>query len=117
MGTTKKREPSILGGSSSFRPSVCVCVLAVPKKRGGWRTSSRGIYLSKSLLLVCTTRGDGPREKTLLLTFRFFTFDPEFFDVRLDAGGFEADAEGGQDQQSDKEDFAGVSLHESAQVK
>jgi len=45
------------------------------------------------------------------------TFDPEFLDVGLNAGGFEADAEGGQDEESNEKDFAGVPLDESAQVE
>lgn len=44
-------------------------------------------------------------------------FDPEFLDVRLNAGGFEADAEGGQDEESNEKDFARVPLDESAQVE
>jgi hypothetical protein len=35
----------------------------------------------------------------------------------LNAGGFEADAEGGQDEESNEKDFARVPLDESAQVE
>ena len=44
------------------------------------------------------------------------TFHPEFLDVRLNAGRFESDAEGGEDEEADKEDLAGVPLDESSQV-
>ena len=45
------------------------------------------------------------------------TFDPKLFHSALDLGTFEADREGGKDEDADEENLSGVNLQKSAELE
>ena len=55
-----------------------------------------------------------PRENAIVFVL---TFDPKLFHSALDLGTFEADREGGKDEDADEENLSGVNLQKSAELE